>query len=400
MAFWYKLGDLSKQHRLDISVQLVHTYTIANKTVHVSWPVRISHGLINLPISWLNEKRLALPSVHDVKCKHVLDTIVLRPEQEIFVKQVLHAQPTIFAQAWSVRPGFGKTHVCLYVIAYYGIPCTIVVHRVGIKEMWKRTIDQVKITNVKVCMLSEFGVDDAKHMVVVDEAHACVTTKTLHKFTNIFPQILIGLSGTFYRYDEKQAHLRWLFGEPIELCAHAEQVLCETTRREIHIVPIKTNMCPELVQNRLGKLDWTHAMKSLAFNDARNKLIASLVREHSIKSNVLILVRFVQHGHILKELLADMNVMLYFANDPLPTQANVIISTAKKIGTGVSLDHLNCLVFASDFERYSIQYISRVLRVKTQNATVVDLIDQHGILWRHYQSRAQVYRQLGAIFID
>jgi superfamily II DNA or RNA helicase len=396
MAFMYELNKLSKHERLAIKNDLFKTVYVNKKPTQISWPLTLTNGFVKLPIGWLNSKNIVLLSVDILKKS---SKIILRDEQQLFLKKVLQQEsPSIFSQAWNLKPGFGKTHTCLAAVEYYGIPCTIVVHRIGIKNSWLKIIHEMNMKDVQVLMVSEFTPEAATNMVVVDEAHACVTKNMLDKFTNIFPKILIGLSGTFYRYDEHHIFLEWLFGKPIELCNEGQNILQQTSSRTIRVLTIQTGIRPECKATPFGKLDWNRVLKSLAFNEERNNQIVELVHQYS-DLNILILVRFIEHGLILKDLLKDLDVSLYFSNDKLCADSRIIISTTKKMGTGVSVDKLNCLILATDCERYSIQYISRVLRVKTQDALIIDFKDSHSSLVKHYESRIEVYKELGAIFM-
>ena len=75
--------------------------------------------------------------------------------------------------------------------------------------------------------------------------------------------------------------------------------------------------------------------------------------------------------------------------------ARILISSFQKVGTGFSHDKLDMLILGSDTEEYFLQYLGRVFRREDCSPLVVDIVDDHPILWKHYRTRSKIYRECG-----
>lgn len=356
----------------------------------VFWNTRLQNESISLPLGCAS----IVGPKQEIETFPYSNQVALREEQVLFCRQNF-SNSIPFSQAWSLRPGFGKTMCAIAAIFYYNLPTCIIVHRTSLKNQWLSILSKYKFnTMVQVQMISTTPLDSP--MIIVDEAHACFTSNFVKRMVNATPRILIGMSGTFYRNDAQQAYLHWIFGPPITLCQEAQFILDATCSRQVFVKIVNTNIEP-IVEYSYQQLDWTKLLSSLAFSETRNDLICKCVAENRDK-HILILTKFVKHAEILQNMIS--NSSLYVGNDQvIDTNAKVLISTIGKIGTGVSIDTLNCLIVAIDVVNYSIQYISRILRSKTQDAYIFDFVDNHPSLQRHFLARRRVYKQLNAQFI-
>ena len=380
------------------------------KTIVVSWPLKKSgNGTFNLPLGIVCNtpelNNISPPFISPLTAfgREALSdstcgpSFVLRPEQEIFLKKVLVSKPERpFSQAWDLNPGFGKTITCIAAILFYNIDTIIVVHRACLLKQWQVELalhtSHSKLA-IKVVMLSQLSKCNVNGLLIIDEAHACMTKNGIEIFTNIEPKIMIGLSGSFFRYDANQPYLKWLYGEPITLPEDAQELVKESTTREITLRVVETNISPTVVVKN-GRLDWNCVLTSLSENEERNLIISDLVNFYHDKK-ILILVKRVEHGKLLHNLISDS--VTCFGSDSV-TQAmlesRVLISSSMKIGTGMSLNRLNCIILATDVVNYTIQYVSRILREKTQDALIIDIVDKNFTLAKHFAARKVVYEKL------
>lgn len=404
MSFNINLGKLTKSEKVCLYRELHTKIKVKTKGKEydtiVNWPLTITKtktktcGLIPLGVA---TKILYdhLPNIN----LHTQDyNVLLRKEQEIFLDSVLVknlSKP--LAQAWNLRPGFGKTITCIAAIKFYNIDTIIVVHRSQLKKQWEEELEKYNVKNTRVLMISKLV--SAEGMLVIDEAHACVTSKGVFAISKTRPRILIGLSGSFYRSDEFSPYLKWFFNDPISLPIEAQKILDDSTTRKIHVRVVKTNFEPTMKMGLSGRLDWGLVLSSLATNEERNKLIHGLVEEYKDK-NILILVKIVEHGKRLAEIISRTEpVAICFGSMQLSEQdleKRILISTSQKIGTGISINKLDCLILATDVVNYYIQYASRILREKSQDALIIDIIDKNFVLQKHFADRCIVYNELGA----
>jgi superfamily II DNA or RNA helicase len=325
---------------------------------------------------------------------------VLRTEQDLYLNSVLKSGSVKpFAQGWDLRPGFGKTKTAVAAILYYNMKTVIVVTIRDLLVQWQSEISCYNIQNCSVVMISQLNKETCD-VLIVDEAPTCMTKKGIEALLTCTPKILIGLSGTFSRKDQHGPFLTWFFGQPIKPCRGVLEILKRETSRVLTVRVVKTGIKPTVQMTLAGKLDWNVLMQSLATNEKRNETIINLIREYK-DLQILVLVKFVHHGYLLRDMLGAEDCTCYFAQDKIEVikTHRIIISTVKKIGVGISIDRLNCLIFAADVLEGTMQSSCRILRDKTQDGTIVDIVDDAHQLMVHFLARKKIYKQLDAVFV-
>lgn len=80
-------------------------------------------------------------------------------------------------------------------------------------------------------------------------------------------------------------------------------------------------------------------------------------------------------------------------------ECRVLISTFPKVGVGFSHERLDMLVLAADAQEYFLQYLGRVFRRPDTEPVVIDAVDQHPLLHRHWLVRQRVYKKSGGSII-
>jgi superfamily II DNA or RNA helicase len=73
----------------------------------------------------------------------------------------------------------------------------------------------------------------------------------------------------------------------------------------------------------------------------------------------------------------------------------ILISSYQKVGTGFSFDKLDTLILGTDTEEYFLQYLGRVFRRLDVKPLIIDIVDEHPVLKRHFSSRRKVYQRCG-----
>lgn len=68
----------------------------------------------------------------------------------------------------------------------------------------------------------------------------------------------------------------------------------------------------------------------------------------------------------------------------------------------MGFDHpkLDALIIAADLQEYFIQYLGRVFRTETVCPMILDLVDDFGVLRKHYYTRRRVYLDHGGAIKD
>jgi superfamily II DNA or RNA helicase len=90
------------------------------------------------------------------------------------------------------------------------------------------------------------------------------------------------------------------------------------------------------------------------------------------------------------------NVCMFKENDvTFDTNCRILISSYQKVGTGFSFDKLDTLILGTDTEEYFLQYLGRVFRRLDVKPLIIDIVDEHPILKRHFTSRRKIYKKCG-----
>jgi hypothetical protein len=113
---------------------------------------------------------------------------------------------------------------------------------------------------------------------------------------------------------------------------------------------------------------------------------------------VLVLCKRVAQVETLLTLTRERGVNTSALQDGVyDADADVLITTCQKAGVGFSHDRLDSLVLAADVEEAWIQYLGRVFRTPEVSPLVVDLLDKHSVLKKHYKTRLDVYTKAGGV---
>ena len=103
--------------------------------------------------------------------------------------------------------------------------------------------------------------------------------------------------------------------------------------------------------------------------------------------------------NLLRELLGERGetsvTMMKENETTFDRDARILIATFQKVGTGFSHDKLDMLLLASDIEEYFLQYLGRVFRRPDVEPVIIDMVDRHPILKKHFQSRKKIYEESG-----
>ena len=99
---------------------------------------------------------------------------------------------------------------------------------------------------------------------------------------------------------------------------------------------------------------------------------------------------------ILKE--KGENVCIFKESDTtFNTDCRILVSSYQKVGTGFSFDKLDMLILGTDTEEYFLQYLGRVFRRLDVKPIVIDIVDSHPILMKHFNSRRKIYKETGGV---
>lgn len=336
----------------------------------------------------------------------------LRPEQVDLQSQAMEHLKLKNTCLLAVYPGFGKTITSLSMITHLHCRVLIVVNKLVLVEQWKNAIrnylgveaqfirggktklQPTEIYIVNALNLPKYKKQDLANLqigcVIVDECHLILTKVFSNALFQISPQYLIGLSATPYRNDGFHSLFDLYFGphrvEKDLYCPH-------------RVLAVESGV---VIEHELGKnqsINWNSVIEKQSNCEKR---IATIVH-YAIKYPerfVLILCKRIKQMHLIADHFSKHNVQttIFKENDiSFDQECRILISSYQKVGTGFSHDRLDMLILGVDTEEYFLQYLGRVFRRRDSNPIIVDIIDQHPVLRKHYYTRSKVYKKTGGV---
>lgn len=328
---------------------------------------------------------------------------ILRPEQEVVFNQAKIMLATQQYCMMSCYTGFGKTITTIALSSFFKLKTIIVCHRVCLFNQWTQSI-QTFCKTARLARLPEeqdtdfdFGIvmiasvnklkTIPQHlMLITDETHLLLSEKRSLNLLSLRPLKLLGLTATPYRPDELHILFKLFFGT---------NYIYKPLYKVHDVYQVNSGIA---IENRFtyGKLDWNYVLQQQCENEVRNKLIVDIIKSFPKNRMWLVLVKRKLHATLLETLLQSH----YKVSSLIGTQqtydetCNVLIGTVGKIGTGFDFPKLDSLLIATDMVEYYIQFLGRVMRT-TNRPIVVDIVDDHGILYSHFQKRKRVYMKHG-----
>lgn len=305
-----------------------------------------------------------------------------------------------------------NTITSLNIARHIGLKTMIFVNKIVLIAQWKETIEKcfretpflIEGKSKSISKESSFYIMNAlnvgKHgrgvyeelgigLLIVDECHLILTKVFSKALAMICPRYLLGLSATPFRPDG--------FDQLFDLYFGIRRIVRRLYRPH-DVIVIKTNIVIEAEKDKRGDIVWNSVIEKQVQDKKRNDFIAELCEQYFEKRNILILSKRIHQIVYLHDLLKEKGVSVTCMKESDSTydaSARVLISTFQKVGTGFSHDKMDMLILASDVEEYFMQYLGRVFRRPDVRPIILDLIDENGILKKHFDSRRKIYKEAG-----
>lgn len=319
----------------------------------------------------------------------------------------LHSAHTVLL---ALHTGYGKTTCSVYLSCALKRKTLVLCHLSSVNTQWveafrnfsaaqvrllergvPKTTDDVVVMGIKRAenlLLANPHVFDDFGTVIVDECHLstklCFSSVLLH----IHPEYLIGLSATPDRADGMHVSFQAYFGD---------NIIKRTQRKAFVVVKHTTPFQPVMnytIVNGKSVMDWNSVINSLAYNSTRQRMIVDIVLKHYREHRILILSSRVDECEALVELLRDkdIDVAPMFGSLSVTGTPNVIVAGRMKAGVGFNDPGLTMLILASDCKDVR-QYEGRI---RTHDNLVIDIVDKHSTLEKHWRLRRAWYAARGA----
>lgn len=334
----------------------------------------------------------------------------LREEQKKLKNEALESLNKCGAVLISAYVGFGKTATSIYMASKIRMKTLVICHRVVLVNQWKDAIERfcpkatVQILSTKSEMKDcDFYIMNAINVVkksrnffsdigllIIDEAHLIMAERMSHCMRFITPRYVIGLSATPYRTDGLNEVFDLYFGK--------KKIIRKLFRKHT-VYKVSSGFKPKAKMNKSGRTDWDSVLAAQASDPKRNELIVNIIQKY--KDRVfLVLCKRVIHANTLVKMLTEKNedvTSLIGSQQTFEKTSRILVGTASKVGVGFDHSRLDTLLLAADIEQYFIQYLGRVFRRKDVEPVIFDIVDSHGILHKHFETRQKVYTDHGGI---
>ena len=335
----------------------------------------------------------------------------LREEQKSIETESLSLLQTKGSVLISAFPGFGKTFVTLKLLSELGLRAIIIVNKVCLLKQWYDAIEEFlhikpciikgknsKIDNNRIYIINSINI--IKHpelrdlnigVVVCDEAHLLMTKTFSEGLFLLSPSKIIGLSASPYRYDGFNALFDLFFGL---------KRLHRPLKKKHTVLCVKSNEKIEHTVDRNNKINWASVIEKQSMSEKRNNLIVQYCEKYKDRY-ILILCKRISQIKLLESKFKNSNIKnlrvgTFYDNDvDFDKESNILISTFQKASTGFSFNILDMLVLACDIDHYYIQTLGRVFRREDSQPIVLDILDSHPLLRKHWKSRERVYLEAG-----
>lgn len=338
----------------------------------------------------------------------------LRPEQVEMEEEAMSHLEEMKTCLLAVYPGFGKTITTLSILSRLKRRTLIIVNKIVLVEQWRQAVrsclgiepvyiqggkwkmEEASIYIVNALNVSKYSKEMIEKMsigvVVVDECHLILTKVFSTALAQIAPEYLIGLSATPYRNDGFHVLFDLYFGKHrVEKALHCPH----------QVYRIESGVKIEHSFTKNNSIDWNSVIEKQSTCPKR----LSLIYEYAMKypsRHVLILCKRIKQMICLSDYFKERNVettMFKESDLVFDEDCRILISSYQKVGTGFSHDKLDMLILGVDTEEYFLQYLGRVFRRKDSQPIIVDIVDDHPVLKKHYYTRSKVYKATGGKII-
>jgi len=333
----------------------------------------------------------------------------LRDEQNVVKTEAISILNKKGSVILSMYCGFGKTITSINLACAIGMKTLVIVNKLVLMKQWEESINRFcpsavvqKVTpKSKPDASANFLIINAINtpklskeffstigLVIVDEAHLIMAETVSKCMQSISPRYLIGLTATPYRPDGLDALLEFYFG--------IDKIIRELWREHL-VYKVETGFEPIVELTAQGRMNWGSVLDSQSKDKTRNELIVDII-SHFKERNFLVMVKRVEQGELLEKMLLERGedvTSLVGARQTFEVSSRILIGTCSKVGTGFDHPRLDTLLLAADVEEYFIQYLGRCMRTRDGTPIVFDIVDDNGVLKKHYNTRKKIYLKHG-----
>jgi hypothetical protein len=301
-----------------------------------------------------------------------------------------------------------NTCMAIYIAHKLKLKTLILVHRIVLVKQWKDSIARFcpeatvqYITTKTKKKESDFYIMNAANVgkrgrefyqeigfICIDELHLIMAESLSNSLQFLVPRYILGLSATPYRMDGLDPLINLYFGK---------RRIHRKLYRKHTVYQVNTNFTPEMEMASNGRVNWSSVIDSQATSVIRNEMIIRIVKHFKDRVFLILVKRIEQGEYLVNRLLEEKEdvTSLIGKQQEFDQSSRILVGTCGKCSTGFDHPRLDSMIMAADILQYFVQVLGRVFRREDVEPIVFDLVDNNGILLKHYKERRAVYLEHG-----
>jgi superfamily II DNA or RNA helicase len=337
---------------------------------------------------------------------------VLNENQLAVEKEILDHVDRQRSCLLTCHTGFGKTVLLVALLTklrQLHLPSMIVCASVTILNQWKTTLEtfvQPPLTvnfwktntepdgktDVWLTSASSLGAHKGikeVDVLICDEFHCLLSDRQIFSLLRVTPRLFLGATATPFRYDNMNPAFQLFFGT-------AQVLRKRDFEHAPHKLVVKKLMLDQpipTILNKMGTLDY-NAMIKVLDNSGRNDLIADIVAHFPDRKKWLVPVKEVEHAKEIHRIMLEKGIHATLFYGPMKTYdktAQVLVATKQKVMVGFDDPEIDSILVASSVVAYFEQLMGRAMRTPDARPLIVDMVDNHAVFFKHWETRKQVY---------
>lgn len=431
MAFSVGLNDLEEDEctfiRSKFTVKRKKDLYNDNPEKVECFAVNKEEGKVYLPLGSWDDFYKEFPHFEEdypeanVRFKRKLYTLKSDPrkirDQDVVAKEAISKLEERHTCLLSCFTGFGKTSIAIYLACWSRMKTVFMVFHETLQKQWFDVIKECTNARVQLVKSSKEELDpDADFyiigliraskmprkkfkdigMIVLDEIHYAIAKGMSESILKFRPCYFLGASATPDRNNDGLHKILFFnFGPKNEF------IIREETDKKFKVIKFKTKFRPTrepaYVKGRVSD-KWSTILNSIAYNPDRQKVIVELARNHPDEKIIIL-------GDRTQELKAIHAIL---KNDPGGAELliqkgkkkaedfRVLVTSIRKSGIGFDDPTRTMMILIRDVKDVR-QYEGRL---RTDNCTIYDIVDDYGPFEKHWELRKKWYISKGAEIIE
>ena len=343
----------------------------------------------------------------------------IRPEQIGAVDAFLVAKCGLL----ELPCGFGKTIVALHLIHRIGKKTLVIVHKEFLLEQWMERIREFLPTatigriqgdtmdvdkDIVIGMLQSISMKtypkeifEGFGFTIIDETHHIAAEVFSNALFHIVTPYMLGLSATMERKDGLTKVFKLFLGEVVYSAKR------ERTTVYIHKIMYTTpdTSFNEVILNFRGETNYTSMIKKVSeYNDRKDRILEIIGKLLTMPSTGQIMV--LAHTKALLKYLYDaieyrqLGTVGYYVGGMKQTALKetetkkIVLATYAMAEEALDIKTLTTLILATPKTDVT-QAVGRILRVKHERPTVIDIVDPHPTFQNQWAKRRAFYNKQG-----